>query len=87
MTDEQEEPKAGKAAVKRPVYRARMHVVLTSDWQCYEPGTILDLSHLPKQKVEELVKRGVYELADGEPQNRVPPSEVKRAGGSPCKGC
>ena len=77
---------------ERPIYRALMPVVLTSDGRIYLPGTILDLSHLTPEQRKQMVARGVFETASGEPANvpatledGTPNPAVKRA--APCKNC
>ena len=51
------------------VYRALQPVILTTDGQLYMPGTILDLSHLPDKSIQHFLRKGLYELAEGEPAN------------------
>ena len=66
---------------EQPLYRALQTVNLTTDRQQYPPGTILDLSHLPRESIQHLIKIGLFETADGEPENE-PANEPK-----PCKNC
>jgi len=71
MADEKpkdEKPnKEGEQIVE--VYRCLDWVVLTTDGNMYPPGTILDLSHLPDKSIQRFLKKGLYELAEGEPAN------------------
>ena len=70
-----------KKETKQPLYRVLKTVILTTDRQIYEPGAIVDLSHLPPKIRQHYVKAGYYETADGEPDNDI---TVKA---EPCKNC
>jgi hypothetical protein len=62
-----------------PIYRVLHPVILSSDGQIYGPGAIVDLSHLTSSVRKQLVARGLFETADGEPAN-IP---AKLADGTP----
>ena len=81
MTEETEVKPGLKDGMQTPVFRALQRVTLTTDRREYEAGTILDLSHLPWESIKELIKRGVYETADGEPAN------VPAKSAPPCRNC
>jgi len=87
MTDEpteepQEKPKVGlQDGRQTPVYRALVTVSLVTDRREYPPGTILDLSHLPRESIRKMLDRKIFEMADGEPAN-VPAQTAE-----PCKNC
>ena len=66
---------------QNPVYRTLVRVTLTTDRQEYPPGTLLDLSHLPRESIRKLLDRKIFETADGEPAN-VPAQTAE-----PCKNC
>ncbi len=66
---------------EQPLYRVLQPVVLSSDRQIYLPGAIVDLSYLEPETRKRLVKTGLFETADGEPEND---PTVKAP---PCKNC
>lgn len=66
---------------EQPVFRVLQPVVLSSDRQIYLPGAIVDLSYLPPKTRKRLVEQGLFETADGEPEND--PAEKAK----PCKNC
>jgi hypothetical protein len=66
---------------EQPIYRVLRTVVLSSDRQIYQPGALVDLSHLPQTSIQWFVEQGYYETADGEPDNDI---TVKA---EPCKNC
>lgn len=55
--------------------------MLSSNRQAYNPGAIVDLSHLPPASIKWFVDQGYFETADGEPENEI---TVKA---EPCKNC
>ena len=64
-----------------PTYRALVRIALSTDRQEYEPGTILDLSHLPQEAIRVMLDKGYFETADGEPAN------VPAESAPPCRNC
>jgi len=66
---------------EQPIYRVLQTVVLSSDRQIYQPGAIVDLSHLPPESIQWFVSQGIFETADGEPQNDITVTA------EPCKNC
>jgi hypothetical protein len=59
----------------QPIYRVLQPVILSTDRQIYLPGAIVDLSHLPEESIRWFVQQGIYETADGEPENKPQPIE------------
>ena len=82
-TEEPREPrKVGLQDGKQtPVYRVLQPVVLSTDRQCYMPGAILDLSHLPQESIRYFLDAKIFETADGEPAN------VPAKSAPPCRNC
>jgi len=64
-----------------PTYLVLQRVTLTTDRQEYEPGQIVDLSHLPQESIRYYLSAGIFATADGEPANT--PANVPQ----PCKNC
>ena len=62
-----------------PRYRVLKPVILSTDRQIYQPGAIVDLSHLTPEARRWFIDQGFYETADGEPENvpakSIPPSK------------
>ena len=85
MANEKAKPKEGEQIVE--VYRALGWVVLTTDRNMYPPGTILDLSHLPDKSIQHVLKKGLYELAEGEPANIPQPLTGENTGRKPRPCC
>jgi len=75
-------PKVGlQDGRQTPTYVVLQRVVLTTDHQEYQPGQIVDLSHLPQESIRHFIKAGLFATADGEPAN-VPANPAE-----PCKNC
>ena len=85
MTEETANETPTKPGIKdgkqTPRYRVLRRVALITDRRTYEPGAIVDLSHLPQSSIQWFLDNGFYETADGEPAND-PAAPAK-----PCKNC
>ena len=76
-----DEIKPGLKSNEQPIYRVLMPVILSTDRRQYNPGAIVDLSHLTAEGRKYFVDRGYFETASGEPEND-PALEAE-----PCKNC
>ena len=83
LAEPEEEAAPGlKNGMATPVVEVMVdRIVLVSDRQEYVKGQLVDLSHLPWESIKELIKRGIYQTASGEPAN-VPAKTYP-----PCKNC
>lgn len=62
-------------------YRVLQPIILSTTRLSYNPGAIVDLSHLPDESRRWFLDNKLVEAADGEPEND-PAEPVK-----PCKNC